>query len=117
VSSWKAGRGGEGAVDLVGGDVEEAEGFALAGRAIRSRRGRLQQGEGAVDVGAEEGFGAGDGAVDVDSAAKWTMAEGRARRERATSARVADVAVDEGVGGLPSSEARLAGIAGVGELV
>ena len=58
--------GGERAVDLVSRDVKEAELLLFrAGERGEVMAGGLQEDEGAVDVGAEEGFGAGDGAVHV----------------------------------------------------
>ena len=75
--SWKARVGGrEGSVDLVGGDVEEAEGGALrfGGERVVEGAGGAEEGEGAVDVGAEEGFGAVMERSTWLSAAKWRMA-------------------------------------------
>ena len=72
------GGGGEGAVDLVGGDVEEAEGllgFGGEGGVVGARG--LEEGEGSVDVGAEKASGPAMERSTWDSAAKWTMAEGR----------------------------------------
>jgi hypothetical protein len=56
----------ERAVDLVGGDVEEAEALALfATEGLKVRAGSAEESEGAFDVGLEECFRPKDGAVDM----------------------------------------------------
>jgi hypothetical protein len=56
----------EGAVDFVGGDVEEAEGFFARGRQLGPvEAGAVEEAERADDVGLDEGLGGIDGAVDV----------------------------------------------------
>lgn len=94
------------AVDLVGGDVVVADAVLADG---------LQQAEGALDVGAQEGLRVGDGVV--------VVALGRVVDDRVVAGdqpvqqlRVADVAHDElhAVGGQPGD---VLGVAGVGQLV
>ena len=89
--------GRERAVDLVGGDVEEAEGGArgcVQRGKVRARG--FEEVEGAVDVGLEEGVGAEDGAVDValggevDYGARLML-----RAERLTEPVQDEVAADE----------------------
>ena len=94
------------AVDLVGGDVVVADAVLADG---------LQQAEGALHVGAQEGLGVGDGVVVVGLGgvvhdrvvARYQLVEKRG---------VADVAHDElhAVGGEPRD---VLGVAGVGQLV
>ena len=94
------------AVDLVGGDVVVADAVFPHG---------LQQAEGALDVGAQEGLGIRDGVVVV--ALGGVVHDGVVARDDAVQElRVADVAHDElhAVGG----QARdVLGVAGVGQLV
>lgn len=94
------------AVDLVGGDVVVADAVFPNG---------LQQAEGALDVGAQEGLGVGDGVVVV---ALGGVVHDRvvARDQPVQQLRVADVADDElhAVGGQPGD---VLGVAGVGQLV
>ena len=94
------------AVDLVGGDVVVSDSVFADG---------LQQAEGALDVGAQEGLGVGDGVV--------VVALGRVVHDRVVSrddpieqSDVADVANNElhAVGGEPGD---VLGVAGVGQLV
>lgn len=94
------------AVDLVGGDVVVADSVLADG---------LQQAEGALHVGAQEGLGVGDGVVVVglrgvvhDRVVAWDDA--------IQQPGVADVAHDEldAVGGQPGD---VLGVAGVGQLV
>lgn len=94
------------AVDLVGGDVVVADAVLADG---------LQQAEGALDVGAEERLGVGDGVVVValggvvhDGVVAWDDAVQKLG--------VADVAHDElhAVGGQTGD---VLGVAGVGQLV
>ena len=94
------------AVDLVGGDVVVADAVFADG---------LQQAEGALHVGAQEGLRVGDGVVVV---ALGGVVHDRvmARHQPVQQLRVADVADDElhAVGG----QARdVLGVAGVGQLV
>ena len=94
------------AVDLVGGDVVVADAVLADG---------LQEAEGALDVGAQEGLGVGDGVVVV--ALCGVVHDGVvARDDPVQQLGVADVAHDElhAVGG----QARdVLGVAGVGQLV
>ena len=94
------------AVDLVGGDVMVADAVLADG---------LQEAEGALDVGAQEGLGVGDGVVVVGLGG--VVHDGVVARDDAVQElRVADVAHDElhAVGG----QARdVLGVAGVGQLV
>ena len=94
------------AVDLVGGDVVVADAVLADG---------LQEAEGALDVGAQEGLGVGDGVVVVGLGG--VVHDGIVARDDAVQElRVADVAHDElhAVGG----QARdVLGVAGVGQLV
>lgn len=94
------------AVDLVGGDVVVADAVFPHG---------LQQAEGALDVGAQEGLGVGDGVVVVGL--RGVVHDGVVARDDAVQQRgVADVAHDElhAVGGQPGD---VLGVAGVGQLV
>ena len=94
------------AVDLVGGDVVVADAVFADG---------LQQAEGALDVGAQEGLGVGDGVVVV---ALGGVVHDRvvARYQPIQQLGVADVANDElhAVRGQPGD---VLGVAGVGQLV
>ena len=94
------------AVDLVGGDVVVADAIFADG---------LQQAEGALHVGAQEGLRVGDGVVVV---ALGGVVDDRvvARHQPIEQPRVADVADDElhAVGGQPGD---VLGVAGVGQLV
>ena len=94
------------AVDLVGGDVVVADAVLADG---------LQQAEGALDVGAEERLGVGDGVVVV---ALGGVVDDRvvAGDDAVQQPGVADVAHDElhAVGGQPGD---VLGVAGVGQLV
>ena len=94
------------AVDLVGGDVVVADAVFPDG---------LQQAEGALDVGAKERLGVGDGVVVV--ALGGVVHDGVvARDELIEQPGIADVAHDElhAVGGEPRD---ILGVAGVGQLV
>lgn len=94
------------AVDLVGGDVVVADAVFPHG---------LQQAEGALDVGAQEGLGVRDGVVVVGL--RGVVHDGVvARDDTVQQLRVADVADDElhAVGGQPGD---VLGVAGVGQLV
>ena len=94
------------AVDLVGGDVVVADAVFPHG---------LQQAEGALDIGAQEGLGVRDGVVVV---ALGGVVDDRvvARDDLIEQPGVADVAHDElhAVGGQPRD---VLGVAGVGQLV
>ena len=94
------------AVDLVGGDVVVADAVLADG---------LQQAEGALDVGAQERLGVGDGVVVVGLGG---VVHDRvvARHQLVEQLRVADVAHHElhAVGGQPGD---VLGVAGVGQLV
>ncbi len=94
------------AVDLVGGDVVVADAVLADG---------LQQAEGALDVGAQERLGVGNGVVVV---ALGGVVHDRvvARDDTVQQLGVADVADDElhAVGGQPGD---VLGVAGVGQLV
>ena len=94
------------AVDLVGGDVVVADAVLAHG---------LQQAEGALDVGAQERLGVGDGVVVV--ALGGVVHDGVVAGDQPVQQRgVADVADDElhAVGGQPRD---VLGVAGVGQLV
>ena len=94
------------AVDLVGGDVVVADAVLADG---------LEQAEGALHVGAQEGLGVGDGVVVM--ALGGVVHDGVvARDEPVQQPGVADVAHDElhAVGGQPRD---VLGVAGVGQLV
>lgn len=94
------------AVDLVGGDVVVADAVLPHG---------LQQAEGALDVGAQERLGVGDGVVVVGL--RGVVHDGVvARYQPVQQLRVADVADDElhAVGGQTGD---VLGVAGVGQLV
>ena len=94
------------AVDLVGGDVVVADAVLADG---------LQQAEGALNVGAQEGLGVGDGVVVV--ALGGVVHDGVvARDDTVQQLGVADVADDElhAVRGQPRD---VLGVAGVGQLV
>lgn len=94
------------AVDLVGGDVVVADAVFPYG---------LQQAEGALDVGAQEGLRVGDGVVVV--ALGCAVDDGVVAGDQPVQQlRVADVAHDElhAVGGQPGD---VLGVAGVGQLV
>lgn len=94
------------AVDLVGGDVVVAD-------AVLPHC--LQQAEGALDVGAQEGLGVGDGVVVVGLCG--IVHDGVvARHQLIEQLGVADVAHDElhAIGGQPGD---VLGVAGVGQLV
>ena len=94
------------AVDLVGGDVVVADAVLADG---------LQQAEGALHVGAQEGLRVGDGVVVV--ALGGVVHDGVVARDDAVQQRgVADVAHDElnAVRGQPGD---VLGVAGVGQLV
>lgn len=94
------------AVDLVGGDVVVADPVFADG---------LQQAEGALHVGAQEGLGVGDGVVVV--ALRRVVHDGVvARDDLLEKLGIADVAHDElhAVGGQPRD---VLGVAGVGQLV
>ena len=94
------------AVDLVGGDVVVADAVLADG---------LEQAEGALDVGAQEGLGVGDGVVVVGLGG---VVHDRvvAGDDAVQQPGVADVAHDElhAVGGQPGD---VLGVAGVGQLV
>ena len=94
------------AVDLVGGDVVVADSVFAHG---------LQQAEGALDVGAQERLGIGDGVIVVGLGG--VVHDGVVARDDAVQQPgVADVADDElhAVGGEPRD---VLGVAGVGQLV
>ena len=94
------------AVDLVGGDVVVADAVLADG---------LQQAEGALDVGAQEGLGVGDGVVVV--ALGGVVHDGVVARDDAVQQRgVADVAHDE-LHAVRWQAGDVLGVAGVGQLV
>ena len=113
------------AVDLVGGDVNEA---TAARRVVRHSRtyggdpGRgsfaegVEQRLGAEDVGADEGGGIEDGAVDV--AFGGEVDDGiRFGDEGSDGGGVADVAVDEAVARVGSEVGEILSVAGVGQSI
>ena len=94
------------AVDLVGGDVVVADAVFADG---------LQQAEGAIDVGAQERLGVGDGVVVVGLRG---IVDDRvvARDDAIQQLRVADVAHDE-LHAVRRQPGDILGVAGVGQLV
>ena len=94
------------AVDLVGGDVVVADAVLPHG---------LQQAEGALHVGSQEGLRVGDGVV-VVGLGRVVHDRVVARHQPVEQLRIADVAHDElhAVGGQPGD---VLGVAGVGQLV
>src|SRR5690606_25169563 len=107
------------AVDLVRGDVQEAE--VLARRALHAApvaERRLEQGKGAVDVGPDELPRTADRAVDV---AFGREVQDRARpvlgQQGGHALLVADVGLHEHMGRLLADRREVLEIAGVGELV
>ncbi len=111
--------GGEGAVDLVGGDVEEAEAvFRCAGEGCVVLARGLEEGERSVDVGAEEGLGAVDGAIDVALCGEVHDSAGLVLCEEARDERgVTDITLNEGVVRVVVNGGEVGWVAGVGELV
>lgn len=94
------------AVDLVGGDVVVADAVFAHG---------LQQAEGALDVGAQEGLRVGDGVVVVGLGG--VVHDGVVARDDAIQQlRVADVAHDE-LHAVRRQPGDILGVAGVGQLV
>ena len=94
------------AVDLVGGDVVAADAVLADG---------LQKSEGALDVGAQEGLGVGDGVVVV--ALGGVVHDGVvAGDDPVQQLRVADVAHDE-LHAVRRQPGDVLGVAGVGQLV
>ena len=94
------------AVDLVGGDVVVADAVLADG---------LQEAEGALDVGAQEGLGVGDGVVVVGLGG--VVHDGVVARDDAVQElRVADVAHDE-LHAVGEQARDVLGVAGVGQLV
>ena len=94
------------AVDLVGGDVVVADAVLADG---------LQEAEGALDVGAQEGLGVGDGVVVVGLGG--VVHDGVVARDDAVQElRVADVADDE-LHAVRRQPRDVLGVAGVGQLV
>ena len=94
------------AVDLVGGDVVVADAVLADG---------LQEAEGALDVGAQEGLGVGDGVVVVGLGG--VVHDGVVARDDAVQElRVADVAHDE-LHAVRRQPRDVLGVAGVGQLV
>ena len=113
------GVGGQGAVDLVGGHVQEAEGgFVVGGQLAPVAARGFEQAEGADDVGGDEVFGTVDGAVDVafggkvDDGARAVFGQ-QAIHQRA----VADVALHKAVAHIAFQRRQVGPVAGVGELV
>ena len=107
------------AVDLVGGDVQEAEGVSLGlGQCGPVGAGGLQQRVGAFDVGAHEGAGAVDGAVDmalggeVHDGARAVLGQ-----QAVDQGAVADVAMHEDVACVAAQALEVAQVAGVGERI
>ncbi len=117
------GKGGVGfgqrTVDLVGGDVQEAEGllrFARNDGVIGSHR--LQQIEGADDVGLDEVAGAVDGSVDVALGGEVHHRAGLVFGQQAfDQSAVADVALHKGVVGVVLEAGQGFKVACVGEFV
>ena len=109
----------EGAVDLVGGDVQEAEGGLLFRRqAVVVGTDRFEQVEGANDVGLDKVFRAVDGAVyvafggEVDDGA-WLVCS----QQLINQCLVADIALDEDVVGVVLQRRQGFHVAGIGQLV
>ncbi len=111
--------GAERSVDFVGGDVEEAEaGLGLRGQGAVVGQRLMQQAEGSDDVGEDELFGAGDGAVDVALGGKVYQGIGLVGpQQRLDEGGVFDAALHEDVSGVILDRGKIAEIAGVGELV
>ncbi len=109
----------EGAINLVGGDVEEAEGNALRlGERFPEGAGGLEEVESPEDVGLQEGFGAINGAVHVGLGGKVDDGgEAVLGEEGGEEGGVVDVAVDEAVPRVAGEVCEGGGVAGVGELV
>ncbi len=95
-------RGAGSRIDLVGGDVEEAEGVALgSAQALIELPGGVEQGLGADDVGAHEGARVGDRAVDVALGGEVHHRLGAHLLEGgADGVAVADVGLDQAVAAL-----------------
>ena len=109
----------QGAVDLVGGDVQEAEGFlGLALQAVVVGAGAFQQVKGADDIGLDEVFRAVDGAVHMAFSGK---VEDGARlvlgQQTADQLRIADIALHEEVARVVLHCGQGFKVAGVGQLV
>ena len=111
--------GPERAVDLVGRDVQEAEGGAARGvEPLQVRARRVEQRLGAEDVRAQERRRVVDRAVDVglggevDEGRRAVLGE-QARHQR----RVADVAADELVAGVAGEAGQVLRVSGVGQRV
>ena len=115
---------GDGAVDLVGGDLEEAEGPAVGGgrgaAALMLGARCLEERVHAHDPGVQEGGGLEDGPVDVGFGGEvddGVVLAGELPHERL----IGDVGLDEAValagGGVIGQTVEVRRVAGVGELV
>ena len=111
--------GPERAVDLVGGDVQEAEGLRALGRQAHPVGARgLEQAVGAQHVGADEGVRAVDRAIDMALGGEMHHRIGGMLGEhRIHGVAVADVGADEGVARAVGDGLERAQVGGVGELV
>ena len=101
-----AGSSSQVAVDLVGGDVVVADAVLADG---------LEQAEGALHVGAQEGLGVGDGVV-VMGLGGVVHDRVVARHDPIEQLRIADVAHDE-LHAVRRQPGDVLGVAGVGQLV
>ncbi len=109
----------EGSVDLVGGDVKEAEaGLEFRGKGAIVVERFVEEAEGSDDVGEDELFGTGDGTVDVAFGGEVHDGIGMMKlKERSHELRVFDAALHEDVRGIVFDGSKVAEISGVGELV
>ena len=108
---------GEGAVDFVGRDVEEAEIFFFRRGELGPMKTRgVEEAEGADDVGLDEGLGGIDRAVDVGLGGEVDDCVDRVVGEKfCDEGAVTDVAVRKNVAGIGGEVGEVGGIAGVGE--
>ena len=110
---------GEGAVDLVGGDVQEAEGVAGAAfEAAPVAQGLVDDAQGADDVRLEKGFGGVDGTVDVGLGGEVDdVGDGVLSQEAGNEVGVADVTMHELVPCVGGEVGEVGRVACVGEFV
>lgn len=111
--------GTEGAVDLVGRDVEKAEGPGLSfGQLFPVAPRRLEEAESADDVGLDEGLGTVDGAINVTFGGE--VHDGLRMvifKETGHEFAVGDIAFDEGVAGMVDHLGQGVNVAGVGQFI
>jgi len=100
----------DGAVDLVGGDMDEAGDFVAPGG--------FEEVEGPVEVGADDGLGREDGAVDVGFGGEVDAGVGLDFGEDGLDGSgVGDIGFMEGVAGIGGDGGEVFEVAGVGERV